>query len=94
MDFDQQRISARRHCRLCQRRHHVAAACGVARVGDDRQVRQLLEHRDGRNIESISQISVKRADAALTQNDIMIAARHDVFGGQQSFFNSRRRAAF
>ena len=55
----------------------------MARIDDDRQVRQLMEHRHGGKIERVSRIIVKRADAALAEDDLLVAARHDVLGAHQ-----------
>ena len=46
-------------------------------------MRQLVQHRDGCQIERVSGVIVKRADAALAENDIVVAAGHDIFRAHQ-----------
>ena len=50
------------------------AARGVGRVDDDRQVAQLLEHRDRRDVERVARRGLERADAALAEDDVDVAA--------------------
>ena len=56
-------------------------------------MRQMLEHRHRTDIEDIARIGLKGADAALAENDIVIAARHDVFGAHQPFLIGRGKTA-
>ena len=46
-----------------------------------------------RNIHGVTSIGFESADAALAQNHVVVAARHDVFGGEQQFFQRGRDAA-
>ncbi len=57
-------------------------------------MRQLLHHRNRRNIHGVACVVFERADAALAQNHIVIATGKDVFGGKQQLFDCRRDAAF
>ena len=46
-------------------------------------MRLALEHRDRRHVERIARGRFERADAALAQNHIAVALRHDVLGRHQ-----------
>ncbi len=58
----------------------------MRRVNNDRQMAQALESRNSADIQRISGIGFVGADAALAQDDLIIAACHDVLGGHQEFF--------
>ena len=48
-------------------------------------MRFALQHRDCRNVEHIAICGLERANAALAQDDLVIAARGDVLGRHQPF---------
>ena len=52
-----------------------------------------MQHRNSRQIERISGVIVKRADAALAENDIAIAAGHDIFRAHQQLLERVGKAA-
>ncbi len=56
-------------------------------------MRKLVHNRDRGNIQRISRVSFERANAALTSNDVVIPASHNVFSGEQQFFKRRRNPA-
>ena len=56
-----------------QGRNQVAMAGGVAGVGDDGQVRDLLEQRNGGYVEGVARGCFKGANAALAENDVGVA---------------------
>ena len=78
--FDHDPIGPRRHSRHGHRGNQCRLAGGVAGINDDRQVSQLAQHRDGRQIQRVARVGFKGADAALAQNHLLIAFTHDVFG--------------
>ena len=55
-----------------QRLDEVAPPRGVRRVDDHRQVAELLEHRDRREVEREAVGGLERADAALAQHDVSL----------------------
>src|SRR5436190_18067931 len=57
-------------------------------------MRELLDERDRRNVQGVAGVSLKGLDAALADDDFVIAAGHQVLGRKQRLFNRRRRAAF
>lgn len=65
----------------------------MARVDDDRQVRQFLEHGHRREVERIARVVVKRADAALAEDDLLVAAGHDVLGAHEQLLERAGQAA-
>ena len=56
-------------------------------------MRQLVDHRDRRNIHRVARVRFKSADAALAQNHLVISARQNVFRREQPLFERRRNAA-
>ena len=55
----------------------------MAGVDDDRQVRQRVTGRYGRDVEQVARRGVKALDAPLAEHDVRIAARQDVLGAHQ-----------
>ena len=91
--FHQQPVGARGHRGARHGRHLVAAPGAVRRVGHDRQVRQLLHHRDGGDVHGVARVGFEGADAALAQDHFVIAAGQNVFRRKQQLFDGRRDAA-
>ena len=71
--------------------HELAPPGRVARVDDHGQVRALLEHRHGREVERVPRRALERADAALAQRHVVVALAEDVLGGEQQLVDRRRR---
>ena len=65
----------------------------MAGVDDDGKVRQLAQHGDRRKIERIAGVGLKGAHAALAENDILVAAGHDVLRAHQPFLVGRGHTA-
>jgi hypothetical protein len=93
VDFDDQPVRTGSDRRPCHGRDLVAPARAMARVGQDGQVTELLHHGNGRDVERIARVALERANPALAQHDIHVAAGQDVLGGQQPLFNRGRDAA-
>ena len=89
----QQPVGAGGHGSARHRRHQIAAAGAVRGIADDRQMRELLHHRNRRDIHRVARVGFESADAALAQNDFVVAAGEDVFGGEQQFFDGGGDAA-
>src|SRR5712691_8440229 len=92
MDFDEQTVGAGGHRGARHGCDFVATSGAVGGVADYGQVGELLHHRDGGNVHRVASVSLECANAALTQDDLVIAAGHDVFRGEQQFFNGCRDA--
>ena len=92
MYLDQKHVGSGSHGRSRHGSNFVANSGAVRRVGSHGQVRQLMNDRDGRDVEGVASISLKCANATLTQNYIVVSAGHDVFGGEQQFFQRRGNA--
>ena len=56
-------------------------------------MRELLHHRNRRDIHGVARVGLEGADAALAQNHFVIAAGENVFRRQQQFFDGRGNAA-
>ena len=65
----------------------AGVAGGVAGVGDDGQVRQVVQHRHGVEVEGIAGAGLEGADAALAQDDVVVALAHDVLGGHEQLID-------
>jgi thiamine biosynthesis protein ThiI len=76
-----------------QRQDQVPAAAGMRRVHDHRQVRQPLRDRDRADVQGVPGGLLERADAALAEHDVQVAALSDVFGGHQPFLDGGVHAA-
>ena len=76
-----------------QRQHQVAAATGVRRVHDHRQVRQPLRDRHRADVQGVPRRLLERPDAALAQHDVQVAALGDVLGGHQPLLDGGVHAA-
>jgi hypothetical protein len=83
MHFHQQTIGADGDGGARKRRNQAALTGGVAGVKNYRQVRKLVEGRDGGDVAGVAGGRFKGADSALAQDDVGIAVRHDVFSGHQ-----------
>ena len=56
-------------------------------------MRQLLEHGHGREVERVARVVVKRADAALAEDDLLVAAGHDVLGAHEQLLERAGQTA-
>ena len=72
---------------------HVAAAGAVRRVAHHGQMRQLLHHGNGGDVHGVAGGGFVGADAALAEDDFVVAAGEDVFAGEQQFFDGGGHAA-
>ncbi len=73
---------------------HVAPiAGGVAGVEDDRQVRMVLDHRDGVDVGGEAGGGFEGDDAALAEDHLRVAFGHDIFGGHQQILDAAAEAA-
>ncbi len=63
-------------------------------VDDDRQVRDAAQKRKHAEVERVAGERLERADAALAQDDVAVAARDDVLGGHEPLLDGRGQPAF
>ena len=91
LDDEAVRADGRRGHR--KRLHKPVDAARVARIDDDRQVREALQNRHSRNIKRVARERLIRADAALAEDDALVAAGHDVLGAHQKLLDRVREAA-
>src|SRR5690606_7632345 len=76
-----------------QRRDQRAAARGVAGVDPHGQVRELLEHRYGADVEREARRGLERPDAALAEHHLRVALAEDVLRGLEELADRRGHAA-
>ena len=93
MDLDDQAVRARGGRGEGHRRDEIGAAGGMARVDDHGKVRQLLQNRHGAYVKDVSGVRLEPADAALAEDDLLVAARHDVFGAHQKLLERAHQSA-
>src|SRR5260370_20836647 len=74
-------------------RDFVAAAGAVRGVANHWQMRKFFDDGDGGDVEGVARVGFERADAALAEDDVVIAAGKDVFGAEKKLFHSGREAA-
>ena len=55
-------------------------------------MRATPEIWDDREVERVAHRRLERADAALAENDVLVAARHDVLGAHKEFLQRRGHA--
>src|SRR5574341_1563686 len=87
VDLDQQPVGTRGDRGSGHRRHEVPPPRGMAGVHHHRQMRQFLNQRHRGQVERVAHLRLEGPDAPLAQDHLVIAARHDVFRGQQKFFD-------
>src|SRR5579862_4347179 len=73
--------------------HQGSLARAMRRVRDQWQVRKLLQGGDSVDIEGVSRVSFKCADAALAKDDLVVALACDVFRSLKVLFQQGRHAA-
>ena len=93
MNLDHQAVCTGCNSSLCQRLYHPVNAACMGRVNDDRQMAHALEHRNSGNIECVAGVLLVGADAALAEDNVLVAARHDVLGAHQEFLHGVCEAA-
>ena len=93
MHLDQQAVRACGDRGLRQCRHHPRLAARMRRIDDHRQVGFFFQHRDRGHVQHVAVVGFEGADAALAEDDVVVAARRDVFRRHQPFGNGGRHAA-
>ncbi len=93
MHLDDEAVRAARGGGQRHGRNEAVDAGGVARVDNDRQVRQLVQHGHGREVERVAGVVAEGADAALAEDDLLVAAGHDVFRAHQQLLERVGQAA-
>src|SRR5690242_12640776 len=94
MDLYEQAVGANRDGGAGKRQNFVAFASAVAGIDEDRQVAALLNGGDDGEVERVAGEIGERSNAALTENDAVIAFGQDVFGGHQEFVERGGHTAF
>src|SRR5580704_12545496 len=92
MDFDKQAVGACRDSGPSHWRDFVTASRPVRGIGDNRQVRELFDYRNGGDIERVAEVIFERADAALAEDDVVISAGENVFGAEEKLFDGSGHA--
>src|SRR5215218_7229285 len=93
VDLDDDPVRAGRRGRERERLDQRAPPGGVAGVDDHRQVRELLQHRDRREVEREAVSGLEGADPALAQQHVGVALLEHVLGRHQQLLERRRQPA-
>ncbi len=70
MDLDHHPVGTDRHAADGQRLDQPALPGGMRRIDDHRQVGQVVDERDGGQVQRVAGVGLERADAALAQDDV------------------------
>src|SRR5581483_3135122 len=73
MRLDDQAVRARRDRAQADRVDQAALAGGVRGSGEDGQVGKLLNGRNRIDVEGVARVGLEGADAALAQDDLVVA---------------------
>src|SRR4051812_7199982 len=92
-DLDDDAVRADRGGGSAERLDEAAVAGGVARVDDHRKVGVELQPRHRAEIEREARRGLERADAALAEDDVLVALLQDVVGGLEELVERAAEAA-
>src|SRR5579863_5334675 len=92
MDLDENAVGARGYRGPRHWRHLVAKPGAVARVRDDREMRQIVNDRDSGQVEHVADCRIEAPDPALAQNDLVVALGEHVLGAHEQIVDRRRHA--
>ena len=93
MHLDNDSVCTRRQGRTRHRRDAITNPGAVTWIGNDRKVRHPMHRWDRSQVEHVSCCRVKCANAALTQDDLLVSFRQNVFCAQQKISNRRCHSA-
>ena len=94
MDLDHNAVGPGSGSGHGHRLHQVGVTGGVAGVHHHGQVGQALQHGHHGQIQGVAGVSrLIGTDAALTENDILVAVGHDVLGAHQQLLDGPGQAA-
>src|SRR4051794_5343019 len=91
--LDDDPVGARGGCGQGQGEHEIAPPGRVARIHHHGQVRELLEHRHGHQVEREAVARLEGPDAALAQHHLLVALLEDVLRRHQEVLERGRQAA-
>ena len=89
MHFNQQRIRAAAAIEASAIGGTLSLSPVPARGRRNREMRQFVHHRNRGNIHSVTRVSFKRSNAALAHNNVVIAARHNVYSRRAAVLQRR-----
>ncbi len=93
VDLDEKPVGACGRAGEGERRDEPALPGRVRRVDPDRQVGQLVDERHGGHVERVAVGRLEGPDAALAEDHVRVAARHDVLGRHQPLLDRAREAS-
>src|SRR6516164_1462191 len=87
MDLDQQAVGSNCYCAAAQHFYEVGTSAPLAGIDNDWEMRFIFGNCDSRQIQCVTCVSFKSPNAALAQQNVWIALRKNIFGGQEPFFD-------
>src|SRR6516162_433402 len=87
MHLNQEPVGSDRDRTTAQNFYEVGSPTSLTWVDDDGEVRFLFGDRNGCQIQRVTRISLKRSYASLAEQDVWIALRKNIFGGQEPFLD-------
>ncbi len=94
MDFDDEAVGACGDAGFGHWFDETFFAGAVSGVDDDGEVAEFFYEWNGIDCESVARGVFEGADAAFAKDDVWVAVREDVFGGEKPFFDGGIHAAF
>ena len=91
--LDHQAVGPGGYGGLGQFRNHPGVAAGVAGVHDDGQMGHLVEHDHTGQVQRVAHTGLEGTDAALAEDDVLVALGHDVLGAHHELFQRVGEAA-
>ena len=93
MDFHLQTVGTGGHSGDHHRLNQIGLAGGVAGVHDDGQMGLFVDDRHSGEVEGVAGVLLKGADAPLAENDLLVAAGHDILCGHDPLLDGVAQAA-
>src|SRR4029079_7110414 len=93
MDFNYQSVGPDCDGGLRRRPNQAAPSGCVRGVYDYRQMAELVQERDCREVKRVARRRLERANAAFAEDYLIVAVRCDVLGRQKKFFDGGAHAA-
>ena len=92
MHFHDQAVGTDNDSGPRQHGNKTSNTSGVTRVDDHGKVRHGLQHRHGSDVQRVARCGFEGANAALAEDDLLIACHRNDLCGTQKFFERRGHA--
>src|SRR5208337_2041223 len=93
MHFDDETIGSHGDGGAGHSRDQALLPGSVGRIGDHGQVREIAGESYGRQVDGVAHLGFESLNAALAENDLLVASRQQILGGEQPLFHRRGGAS-